>query len=217
MAVPTIPSAISLSSIQTEFGGSNPISISEYYSGGSYVAGGTQNATSVVIPTSGTISFSNFSGAAAAAALSVNLPQYNSGLGYDVYLSVSSFDDNPSATVWTSAQLTLFANGSGKYVESNYNTGDSNYTFTWLTSGSASDAYAYLDTPTGDSVTGTSSAVATSLQMNTTRSWTWYVETIGYGDAQKSATTTLRLKNSGGTDLDSVTVSVFLSVVNGSL
>jgi len=65
MAVPTIPTSISLSQIQTEFGGSNPISISEYYAGAGYVGSGTANATSVAIPTSGTISFANFSGASA--------------------------------------------------------------------------------------------------------------------------------------------------------
>jgi len=65
MAVPTIPSSISLTNIQTEFGGSNPIAINEYYAGGTYVASGTANATSVSIPTSGTIAFSNFSGASA--------------------------------------------------------------------------------------------------------------------------------------------------------
>lgn len=63
MPVPTIPSAISASSIQTEFGGSNPISLSEYFSGGVNVPSGTANATSVVIPSSGTLRFSNFSGA----------------------------------------------------------------------------------------------------------------------------------------------------------
>ena len=63
MAVPTIPSAISASAIQTEFGGSNPIAINEYYAGGSYVPSGTANATSVSIPTSGQIAYSNFSGA----------------------------------------------------------------------------------------------------------------------------------------------------------
>ena len=45
--------AISLANIQSEFGGSNPISISEYYGAASG------------IPTSGTISFSNFYGASA--------------------------------------------------------------------------------------------------------------------------------------------------------
>lgn len=63
MAVPTIPSAIAATHIQTEFGGSNPIAINEYYAGGSYVLSGTANATSVAIPSSGQIAFSNFSGA----------------------------------------------------------------------------------------------------------------------------------------------------------
>lgn len=47
--------AISLSDIQTEFGGSNPISLSEYYRGGAYT---TTNNTGV--PTSGTIQLDDF-------------------------------------------------------------------------------------------------------------------------------------------------------------
>jgi hypothetical protein len=54
MALPS-SGAISFSTIQTEFGGSNPISLSEYYRNGSYV---TSNNTGV--PTSGVISLSNF-------------------------------------------------------------------------------------------------------------------------------------------------------------
>jgi hypothetical protein len=50
--------AISISEIQTEFGGENPISLSEYYRDGDYT---TSNNTSV--PTSGAISLSNFYGA----------------------------------------------------------------------------------------------------------------------------------------------------------
>ena len=49
--------SISLSQVQTEFGGSNPISLSEYYRNGSYV---TQNNTGV--PTSGAISLGNLRG-----------------------------------------------------------------------------------------------------------------------------------------------------------
>jgi hypothetical protein len=58
----TLPAsgAISLANIQTEFGGSNPISLSEYYRGGSFVS---DNNTSV--PTSGLVSLSNFYGAVA--------------------------------------------------------------------------------------------------------------------------------------------------------
>lgn len=53
--------AISLSDIQTEFGGSNPISLNEYYKGGAYVS---NNDTAPNVPTSGQISVSNFYGAA---------------------------------------------------------------------------------------------------------------------------------------------------------
>jgi hypothetical protein len=55
----TLPSSgpISLSQVQSEFGGSNPISLSEYYRNGIYV---TDNNTGV--PTSGTISMSNLRG-----------------------------------------------------------------------------------------------------------------------------------------------------------
>lgn len=51
--------AITLAQVQSEFGGSNPISMSEYYRGGSYVPshGGTTG-----IPTSGQISMSQFYG-----------------------------------------------------------------------------------------------------------------------------------------------------------
>jgi hypothetical protein len=84
MTLPTIPgSSISLNQIQTEFGGSNPISISEYYAGGSYVGSGTANATSVAIPTSGAISFSNFSGASA-------IQTYYSGTITQTYYTYSS-------------------------------------------------------------------------------------------------------------------------------
>lgn len=53
--------AISLSDLQTEFGGSNPISMSEYYRGGSYVP--NLSASNASIPTSGSISLGDFYGA----------------------------------------------------------------------------------------------------------------------------------------------------------
>ena len=57
MALPS-SGQITMEQIQTEFGGSNPINLSEYYRGGSYV---TDNNTNV--PTSGAISLNNFYGA----------------------------------------------------------------------------------------------------------------------------------------------------------
>lgn len=56
MSLPTT-GALSLNMIQTEFGGTNPIFMSEYYSGGLIVAGSVNG-----IPVSGMISCSNFRG-----------------------------------------------------------------------------------------------------------------------------------------------------------
>ena len=66
--------AIKLSEIQTEFGGSNPISISEYYRNGTYVP---SNNTDV--PTSGEISMSDFYNGVAATVLTIatNATEYN--------------------------------------------------------------------------------------------------------------------------------------------
>jgi uncharacterized delta-60 repeat protein len=59
--------AISLSDIQTEFGGANPIGLNEYYAGGGLVPSGT-TGTNGAVPSSGEINFWNFYGTAAAAA-----------------------------------------------------------------------------------------------------------------------------------------------------
>ena len=204
---------LTFSEIKTEFA-ATATNLRAYLKGQGIV---DSNDIAPNVPSTGTISILNFLGAARVDIV-VNLPQYNAGLGYDVVLSASASADDPSATISADAQLILHANGAGIYRESNYYTGSTDQNFTWLTSGSASSVYAYLDTPSGDGVfANTSSAVASSLQMTSTRAWQWYAETVGYGSANKSATTTLRLKNSGGTDLDSVTVSVLLTVTNGPL
>lgn len=59
MALPN-SGPISLSMIQGEFGGSQPISLSEYYKNGPYV---NQYSTAPRVPTAGTIKFSDFYGA----------------------------------------------------------------------------------------------------------------------------------------------------------
>lgn len=60
MAIPS-SGPLTLGDIQTEFGGSNPISLSEYYAGGSYVPAGT-TGTYGAVPSSGEISIRNFYG-----------------------------------------------------------------------------------------------------------------------------------------------------------
>lgn len=63
MAIPS-SGALALSAIQTEFGGANPISMSEYYAGGTHVPSGTSGVNGAV-PTTGAISVSKFYGTTA--------------------------------------------------------------------------------------------------------------------------------------------------------
>jgi hypothetical protein len=60
MALPT--TNISMSALQTEFGGSNPISMSEYVRGGAYVPSGTTSAYGTIPTTTSNISLGLFRG-----------------------------------------------------------------------------------------------------------------------------------------------------------
>jgi hypothetical protein len=62
----TIPSSgpVTFTDIQTEFGGTNPIALNEYYAGGTYVPAGT-TGTYGAVPSSGQISVQNFYGTTA--------------------------------------------------------------------------------------------------------------------------------------------------------
>jgi len=78
----TLPSSgpLSLSDIQGEFGGSNPIGLDEYYAGGSYVPPGT-SGTYGAVPSSGAISIQNFYGTSAILQ-TISLTIGNSGINY---------------------------------------------------------------------------------------------------------------------------------------
>ena len=76
----TVPSSnVSFSSVQTEFGGSNPISMSEYYSNNTYVPSGLTG-----VPTSGAISVSNLAGK--------TKKTLNNSVGYSEYSFYSFYD-----------------------------------------------------------------------------------------------------------------------------
>ena len=82
--------ALSLSDIQTEFGGSNPISLSEYYAGGSNVPSGISGDNGA-IPSSGAIDISDF---------------YGSAKSVDIALTISG----------TTQNYNIYANRGGTYV-----------------------------------------------------------------------------------------------------
>lgn len=80
MAIPGPGQAISINTIVTEFGGTAPHAISEYYRGGPLVANAPVNAA---IPTSGQISLSNFYGASNRIAIPLTINGVT--LNYNVY------------------------------------------------------------------------------------------------------------------------------------
>lgn len=108
MAIPGPGVAISMNTIATEFGGTVPHSLSEYYRGGGLVPNTPGNAA---IPTSGQIAMGNFYGSAnrTAVALTISGNTYN----YDVYANrgptyVAGASDitvtvNPGVTVGTTS------------------------------------------------------------------------------------------------------------------
>lgn len=69
MAIPA-SGQVTLSDLQIEYGGTDPISIDEYYRGGAYVPSGAGTAT---IPASGAITLDNFRGTSKTAVVTYNI------------------------------------------------------------------------------------------------------------------------------------------------
>lgn len=74
MPLPT-SGTLTLAQIQTEFGGADPISLNEYYAGGANVPAGT-SGTNGAVPSSGTISISNFYGTAKSTTFSFSISSH---------------------------------------------------------------------------------------------------------------------------------------------
>ena len=86
MTTPT--GTISMTDIQAEFGGSNPIGLNEYYAGGAYVPAGTSG-----VPSSGTISMNNLRGKSKVTPYTVNITP--SGATEGSWFTVTIYSDNP--------------------------------------------------------------------------------------------------------------------------
>lgn len=82
MPIPGPGTAISMTTIATEFGGTVPHSLSEYYRGGGLVANVPSNNP---IPTSGTIAMGNFYGTGGGGRVAVNLTIASNVQNYDVF------------------------------------------------------------------------------------------------------------------------------------
>lgn len=124
--------AIKFSEIQTEFGGANPIAVSEYYAGGANVPSSTSGVNGAV-PTSGTISISKFYGTSDVAFS----PDGGTTAGAPLALEdFGTFTASETITCTQSATWT-WSRSSGSFGTANVSSGSSatSITFTLNTSG----------------------------------------------------------------------------------
>jgi hypothetical protein len=108
MAIPS-SGPLTLGDIQTEFGGSNPISLSEYYAGGSYVPAGT-TGTYGAVPSSGEISIRNFYGTSAFSLAFNNADNISIIVGPSSSPLTAYYIVNTDATCTKGGTLTPFPN-----------------------------------------------------------------------------------------------------------
>lgn len=97
---------ISLANIQTEFGGSSPISLSEYYRNGAYV---TSNNTGV--PTSGAISLNQFYSATAQFSFAIS-SNYSTPQNLATLATAAGWDGNDYLVVTNNAIISSNTTGS---------------------------------------------------------------------------------------------------------
>jgi hypothetical protein len=180
---------LTLADIQGEFGGSNPISLGEYYAGGAYVqaaASGTYGA----VPSSGAISIRNFYGTSAGV--------------------VTITDQNISDTDFGSAQAYYFVTAGGQIAQSTQSggTGPTNIE-QWVTPTSAVTLFEARVTITSGALTGGSGA-GTWLPLSTTRNW--FVENSSSGTIEECIFTIEIRRTSTGTVQDSATITLYTEV-----
>jgi hypothetical protein len=111
MAIPA-SGLLTLNDIQTEFGGSNPISLSEYYRSGGLVP---NTPTNSAIPTSGTIAIGNFYGSSAASGLNLTISANTQN--YDVYTAaIGAGYSSGDVTVTINPGIVVGSNSTGAYA-----------------------------------------------------------------------------------------------------
>lgn len=186
----TLPSSgpLTLADIQTEFGGSNPISLSEYYAGGAYVPAGT-TGTYGAVPSSGTISIQNFYGTSN---VLISITDQTIS-GYTVYPDVSETAYNLGGVAGQDGKVYSYTTYDGYTELEQWCTPTaqaSNYeAFVTITSG-------YLDAgPTGSWVA-----------LNVSRQW--FVSEASSGNS-RTCTFTVQIRKIGTTTvLDTATISL---------
>lgn len=189
----TLPSSgpLSLSDIQTEFGGSNPISLSEYYAGGAYVPAGT-TGTYGAVPSSGTISIQNF---------------------YGTSNTVISITDHTISDLDVSDANAYYFLTAGGQVEQSTEIGGINPVNLeqWCTPTSQAPNYEAYVTVTSGSLTPGSAATGTWVALSSTRYW--YLQESVSGQST-FCIFTVQIRRVGTTTvLDTATITLEASVL----
>lgn len=167
---------LSLNDIQTEFGGTNPISLSEYYAGGANVPAGT-SGTNGPVPSSGAISISNFYGTSKAV----------------FRLDTNTYTDTTFDPGTAGVTLAINSNGSLTATGDNSGTLDS---YNWITPTTGSSSYFVRATLIG----GSFSSGTTGTWLALTSNRTWSVSQSGAGTRTANATFEIS-SNSSGTNI----------------
>ena len=138
MTIPAAPNSVSFSDIQTEMGGSNPISLSEYYAGGGLTKSNIGGFAPNGIPTSGTISVEDFRGAQNIGEVHTSTITVGSGqllnttyYGYGLYATGSS-RTNSQMTQGSQAPSFVITEAAFQTISSKGSTSQ-NYTFSGQT------------------------------------------------------------------------------------
>ena len=185
MALPS-SGPLTLADIQTEFGGSNPISLNEYYAGGAYVPAGT-SGTYGAVPSSGTISIRNFYGTSKVV--------YR--LDSDIYID--------SALSPTDAGVTLNINSNGTVVVTSLNLGTL-ASYNWITPTTGSTTYYVRATLT--SGTFTSGTTGSWLALSSNRSWNTSYTSNSPGNKMTTATFEIATDSAGTNVVVSASISL---------
>lgn len=134
----------------------------------------------------------------------VQLQEYGTGV-----IDLSHTSTEAIAPAETTVEIQLNSSGVAYYRYSDFTTPTTNFaTYSWLLTGANTDYYAYMDAPSGDAFS--SGTTGSSLQLNTTRSWSLTVTRSSTGTSSKTNTSTLRIKNSAGTDIVSLPTSFYV-------
>lgn len=207
MTLPNPGVSLSLSEIQTEFGGTNPASLNEYYAGGSYVSAGTTGYYGA-IPSSGAISISDFYGAPAVALTNHTIRVQSPGIatGGNVRVTFNNTGTAVGSGVIGVGNVIIDGNTVSLSQTRTFNVANGYASNQWLAAGTASlyDIYAtWTVVLPGGTLTGDSTS--TWLNLGTTRYWDW---ADGSNDSNGTLSITIALAADHATVVDTCDINL---------